>query len=317
VTPEDTTIAPDAGERPAGGRRGIWIRAGALTALFLVLFWPVLRQLIARYEEEGGDYSYGYFIPLVSLFYIYMNWARLKAVHRRPSWTGAPLLVLAVLSYLFVAILMSEPMPYLMCLGMLGALASIVVLLFGWKTLWAFAFPIGYLIVMFPLPKAFEEIYITLPLQSYASRAGAAVIASFDISVWLEGNVIHLADPKMDLLVERGCSGIRSLFSLTALSLAMVFLFEKRWWEKLLILGVTAPIAILANVIRVASTGLLSAWISPDLATGFYHTVEGLGIFLIGMGLLLTSAWIIQVLFPPPQPPSEASPAPDDAADAA
>jgi exosortase len=297
----DTTAAPDGGDGILGGRRGVWVRAAVLTALFVVLFWPVLRQLVSRYEEEGGDYSYGYFIPLVSLFWIYMNWARLKSVPRRPSWVGAVLLALVVVAYLYVAAL-PQPVPYLMCLGMLGSLVSVVILLFGWRTLWAHAFPIGYLIVMFPLPKAFEEFHITLPLQAYAARTGAAVIDALGISVWLEGNVIHLANPPMDLLVERGCSGIRSLFSLTALSLAMVFLFEKRWWEKLLLLAVTAPIAILANVIRVASTGVLCAWVSPELATGFYHTVEGLGIFLIGMGLLLTAAWIIQVLIPPPEP---------------
>ncbi len=78
MTPADTTTTPGV-QRSAvdwlGDKR---VRLCALVALFVVLFWPVLRQLVRRYEEEGGDYSYGYFIPIVSLFYIYMNWARLK-----------------------------------------------------------------------------------------------------------------------------------------------------------------------------------------------------------------------------------------------
>jgi exosortase len=277
-----------------GPERGLLIRAGLLVAVFATLFLPALTRLGYVFWNDG-NYSYGFFIPLVSAFYVYMNWDRLSKVQVRGSWLGLVLLVPSLLGYLFVASL-NPPVPYLMRLAMLGTLVSLVVMLAGWRTLWAYAFPIGYLLVMFPLPKRFEENYITLPLQAYAARSGGAVIEAFGIPVVRDGNILRI--PAMDLLVEEACSGIRSLFSLMALSIAMVFLFEKRWWEKVILLAITPVIAVVANVIRVSSTGILAEWVSPEFAKGFLHYFQGLAIFLVGMALLLLAAWVLQVLFP-------------------
>ena len=49
----------------------------------------------------------------------------------------------------------------------------------------------------------------------------------------------------------------------------------------------TVPIAILANAGRVAITGILSETVSPDLAHGFFHSLEGWIIFLIAFVMLL------------------------------
>ena len=292
----DTAVA-------SGPDRGLRIRIAVLAVVFVALFIPAFSRMFYVFMNDG-NYSYGFFIPLVSLFYIYMNWPTLSKVEARPSLTGLPLLVLSVFCYLVVASL-NPPQHYLMDVFMLGTLSSLVIQFFGWRRFRAYLFPILYLLLMFPLPKAFEELYITLPLQKYAAASGASVIEAFDIPVVRDGNVIRV--PEMDLLVEEACSGIRSLFSLTALAVAMVFLFEKRWWEKILLLAITPPIAVMANVIRVASTGLLATWVSKDFASGFLHYFQELAIFAVGMILLLTSAWIITVLIPPrpPSPPTK------------
>jgi len=290
--------------------RGDWIRVGILAVVFVVMFLPALRRMLYVFVNDD-NYSYGFFIPVVSAFYVYMNWPALSKVRTNPSWLGAPALVLSALGYLAFASL-NPPQHYLMQVFMLGTILSLTVLLFGWSTLRAYAFPLLYLLLMFPLPKAFEEQYITLPLQRYAAATGASVIDACGIPVVRDGNVIRV--PAMDLLVEEACSGIRSLFSLTALSVAMVWLFEKRWWEKILLIALTPAIAVLANVIRVSSTGMLATWVSPDFASGFLHYFQGLAIFALGMTLLLTAAWIVKVLIPPPESAPEA-PAEESATD--
>jgi exosortase/archaeosortase family protein len=47
------------------------------------------------------------------------------------------------------------------------------------------------------------------------------------------------------------------------------------------------PIAVIANAIRVAGTGLASYWISPAAAEGFFHSFSGWLMFVVALvGLL-------------------------------
>ena len=116
------------------------------------------------------------------------------------------------------------------------------------------------------------------------------------IPVFRQGNVIEV--PGMKLLVEEACSGIHSLYSLAALGTAFVFVFERRWWEKVVLVAATVPIAIFANVFRVSVTGVLATSVSTELAKGFFHEFSGILIFLMGLALFLLLAWLLRVWFP-------------------
>jgi len=80
---------------------------------------------------------------------------------------------------------------------------------------------------------------------------------------------------------------IRSLLSLSFLSLVYAYLFDKRVWMRWVLFLATPPIAILANAGRVTVTGLLSE-INPDLAHGVFHTMEGWVIFTVA-GVMLAA----------------------------
>jgi exosortase/archaeosortase family protein len=49
-----------------------------------------------------------------------------------------------------------------------------------------------------------------------------------------------------------------------ALAVAMVFLVERPWWDKLIILLSAIPIALLVNIIRIDLTGLAYLWVGQD-----------------------------------------------------
>ena len=100
-----------------------------------------------------------------------------------------------------------------------------------------------------------------------------------------DGNVLELASQKLN--VAEACSGIRSLLSLTFLSLVYAYFFDKHVWMRWALLIGTVPIAILANAGRVTITGILSEEVNPDLAHGFFHSLEGWIIFLIAFVMLL------------------------------
>jgi exosortase len=92
--------------------------------------------------------------------------------------------------------------------------------------------------------------------------------------------------PNQSLSVVEACSGIRSLLSLTFLSLVYGYFFETRRSIRILLLLATIPIAIVANGSRVTLAGVMTQ-IKPELAEGIFHTASGWIIFMVALVILI------------------------------
>jgi exosortase len=148
----------------------------------------------------------------------------------------------------------------------------------------ALLFPIGFLLLMIPLPGiVFNSI--AFPLQLFAAQVASSVMESCAVPVFREGNVMHLAAASLD--VEEACSGIRSLVSLTTLGVLYSYITYSGWVPRVLLMLAVVPIAIAANVFRVTVTGLIARYVSVDAAMTMFHTAGGLAVFLIAAVLLL------------------------------
>lgn len=289
----------DAGRLPPRALAAAWLRRNwrpvALGGLFVVLFLSQIVYLVSVVWEDE-KYSYGYLIPVVSAFFLWANRERIAALPRRPANLGVAGVAAGVLIWIYAQGVGFNALAHL---AMLLVVASLVVAAGGWRFLWTLAFPVFYLVFMFPVPKRLDDIYVVQPLQRFASRISEHAIDLLGIPVFRQGNVLEV--PGMKLLVEEACSGIHSLYALAALGTAFVFLADRRWWEKLVLILATVPIAIAANVFRVSFTGILATTVSTKAAQGFFHEFSGLLIFLLGLGLFLLLAWLLRVWFPVPE----------------
>ena len=113
---------------------------------------------------------------------------------------------------------------------------------------------------MIPLP-AIVFNQVAFPLQILASRLGEVAISASGVPVLREGNVLLL--PGRTLEVAEACSGIRSLLSLLMLAIILGYFTERRMGPRVAIAIAAIPIAVIANAIRVAGTGLASYRIVP------------------------------------------------------
>jgi exosortase len=145
------------------------------------------------------------------------------------------------------------------------------------------AFPLFLLCFMFPIP-AIIYARITLPLQLFASWVAEQLLGMIGIPVFRSGNVLQL--PSQTLSVVEACSGIRSLLSLSFLSLIYAYFFDSKVWMRWVLLIATVPIAIAANAARVTITGILSEY-RADLAQGFFHLLEGWVLFGVAFALMI------------------------------
>jgi exosortase len=165
-------------------------------------------------------------------------------------------------------------------------LIGVVWTLAGSQVLRKLAFPLFLLFFMVPIP-AVIYYQITFPLQILASRLVELSLPNLGIPVIRDGNILTLPGDHRLSVVE-ACSGIRSLLTLSFLSLVYGRFFERRKWLRALLFVSTVPIAIIANAGRVTITGVLTET-NPDLAEGLFHAAEGWVIFMV--------AGIILVLF--------------------
>jgi exosortase len=169
-------------------------------------------------------------------------------------------------------------------------IAGTVLFTAGVDALRILAFPIAFLFLMVP-PPAIIFNQIAFPLQLLASRFGEATLQVLSIPVLREGNLITLANTTLE--VAEACSGIRSLISLLTLGIVYGYFADPRLSIRTIIALSAVPIAIVANGIRVAGTGVAAHYYGAEAAEGFFHTFSGWVVFVVAFVLLYLVATII------------------------
>ena len=265
----------------------IWalIAFGLIFVLLLYVFQDGLEYMVAKWEQE--EYSHGYMIPLVALLLIAQRAPVLQQEEFKGSWLGTwlflagfCLFVIGELSSLFTLLHYG----FLTCI--VGAILALTGLNVG-RHIWA---ALLYLVFMIPLPN-FLYFNLSSELQLISSSIGVAVIRLFDISVFLEGNVIDLGS--MKLQVVEACSGLRYLFPLMSFGFLIAYLFKAPLWQRALIFLSTIPITVLMNSFRIAVIGItVNVW-GKSAAEGFLHDFEGWIVFMSCLALLTFEIWLL------------------------
>lgn len=256
-----------------------WVAWAWFAALLLCCYAPVLWRLVQQWDSDP-DMGHGFFVPLVVGFIVWQKRSDLLALKPEPNWWGLAVVLYAGLQ-LYIATLGAEL--FLARTAFVISVIGIVLLLGGTVWVRALAFPLFLLFFMIPIPTVVYN-QITFPLQLLASRVSTQALDLMQIPVLREGNVLEMAEQKLSVV--EACSGIRSLLSLTFLSLVYGYFFESKVWMRVVLFISTIPIAILANASRVTLTGILTEY-KPELAEGFFHTASGWVIFMAALAILL------------------------------
>jgi exosortase len=173
---------------------------------------------------------------------------------------------------------------FLMRMSFLILLAGIAWTAWGYPRLRSLALPFVLLTTMVPLPRVVYNSLAT-PLQLFASDIAASLARELGVTVFRDGNVIALAT--VTLGVEEACSGLNSLSSLMVGSALLGFMLCTRLRSRVALMALSVPLAIFANVLRIAGTALL-ADAHPEFAVGFYHAFSGWLLFVVAFcGLYL------------------------------
>jgi exosortase len=293
VAPPSGVIAGDAkGQREQGTFP--WLAVAWFTALIIAANFSILRRLAQQWLNDG-DMGHGFFVPLVAVWIAWQRREKLQALTLKPAWWGVPVMLWGIaqgyLGTLGVDLFLQRS-------SVLITLVGLLLITGGTELIRALAFPLLLLPFMLPFPGVvYNEI--TFPLQLLASQVAEGALGLLGVPVLRNGNVLEL--PSQSLDVAEACSGIRSLLSLSFLSLVYAYFFDKHVWMRWVLLLSTVPIAIVANAGRVTITGLLSE-VNPALARGVFHDMEGWVIFLIALAMIAGFHLMLKRFFKEPEP---------------
>lgn len=258
------------------------------------------------------DLSYGWYVPVFSLYVVWRERRKLAESVGEPSLWG---LALAVPS-LFVGFLGAGGSQIrLEIVGFVGLLLSLVLAVFGRRIARQALFPILFLLFCLPL-HSFLDL-VTIHLRMFAVSVAYGVLKGIGVEAVRQGTMLSSASGSFAIDVAEPCSGLRSLFALMALTAGYGYFTQPTWLRRGVLFALSIPIAIVGNVVRILTIVLVAATCSPEFATGFYHDYSGYVVFLVAVALMVASGGLVGWVFArsrpsaaPAEAPAAAAPAP-------
>jgi len=282
-----------------------WVWIGVAAAFFAWMHIDFLRQTV-RWSKDP-DWSHVLIIPAISLYYLHQHKAKLQAAPKRLCWWALPLVFLGLYSYVFWIFPGRNDM--FRGYSMVLTIFATALFLLGPSAMRVLWFPIAYLVLAVKVSDAIWS-RIAERLQDVAAAGATTVLqvcAEFmDFTVANQGNTITLGFMKNGVWIEEGmnvaeaCAGLRMLMAFIALGVALAFLFDRTWWQRLIMISLAIPIAVAVNIGRVTALGIIYT-IDKEYAQGDFHLFVGMLMLLPAAGLFLLVGWVLdQILIRDP-----------------
>ena len=272
----------------------------SVLVLLAVMAWSHRPTLVNLHHGWGtDDYSASQLVPIVALFLVWRERETLKACPLTPCWIGGvALLVLgeAVRGYGYLSALASIER-----ISLILTVASLVLLVAGWRALRRLMWILLFLVLMVPLPGRVHNL-ISLPLQRMATTGAVFVLEAFGVRVSQQGNVVVLND-NTSLAVAEACSGLRMLTAFIIVAAFIAYMVRRARWQKAVLLASSLPLAVICNVLRIVATAILMLHVSSEVADKFFHDFAGYVMMPAAVLLLFGEIWLMdRIIVPEPEP---------------
>jgi exosortase len=244
----------------------------------------------AKWDDPSNDASHGKLIPLAVLCIL---WSRRERLARSAAGAWRPgLLAVGLALGLHVAGFVVQQ-PRLSMVALFFGAWGLVGLVWGWETWKVTFFPFFLFAFCVPMGGTFAQ-ELTLPLRQFAAKV-TAWIANGVLGIEVTRIGTKLLDPHgyFNCEVAAECSGIRSFIALLAISTIFSVLTMRLWWKRAVMIGLTIPIALVCNVLRLITIILAATAYKSQAAGEFVHEWFGYVTYMIGIGiLLLAGRWL-------------------------
>lgn len=259
--------------------RSLWLPALAMVG-YVAITWPAWQWL--WFEWMSNEYySHGLLIMPVALFLVIQRFRNDDSLTYRPGQTSMVGVVIFGAMLIFYVYALQQRAYYLAAFVMIGMLASIIWAVAGALVVRKLAFPIAYLTLMVPIPLLDR---ITLPLALFTGYCSGAIVQFLGLDVVVSGNAVTL--PNADLVIGAQCSGVNSLITLVALLVLVAYLLDGPVWARVLLVVLAFPLALMGNIVRVATLLFVAQVWGAEAGFIFYHDYSGILFFIAVLALI-------------------------------
>jgi len=266
-----------------------WLNWLPVIVGILALYIPTFHMLAEGIWQED-EYAHG---PIILLVILWLLWDRKQ--YLLTQQTGSPakaqglfILTIGLLTYVLGR---SQGISVLDVGSLALVLAGTLVAVRGWHALRAYWFMLLFIVYLVPLPGVLIDAF-TGPLKQYVSVIAEQILYAAGYPIARSGVVLTIG--QYQLLVADACSGINSMFSLSAIGLLYLYLMQYK--NKLHIAVIVAsllPIAFCANIIRVMFLVLVTYHFGDAAGQGFLHGFSGMVLFVVALIMLLLLDFVL------------------------
>lgn len=251
-----------------------WPVLFGLLALYLPTYWSLAEK---SWQEE--DNAHGPIILAIVLWVVWRSRNYLSDTsNKKNPVIGGIFVIIGLLLYVVgrsQEILLFEAGSQIPLL--LGVLLSVQ----GVKIVPKFWYALVFLVFLIPLPGFVIEM-LTGPLKNQVSVLAENILYWVGYPIARNGVVLSIGP--YQLLVADACSGLNSMFSLSALGLFYTYLVQRAGWtHNTILLSSIIPIAFFANVIRVMLLVLITYYFGDEIGQGFAHKASGMALFMVAL----------------------------------
>ena len=257
-----------------------WVAIGGFAAMYIPLYWWAVEGShgiggIWQTEEHG----HGAIILAVMLWLFWTLRKEIDATPVQPApKLGWPLFVVGLFVYFVgrvfdISILEFGSQPLVV--------AAALLLLRGTPAIRVAWFPLIYFIFMIPLPGVIVDA-ITGSLKGLIANIVESLLYVVGYPIARSGVILSIGP--YQLQVADACSGLHSMFSLTALGTLFMYMMGRKSNLHLgIMLAAILPIAFVANIVRVITLVLVTYYLGDEAGQGFLHGAAGMVLMLVAL----------------------------------
>jgi exosortase B len=265
--------------QPARNQIAEWLPVAlGLGALYIPTFTDLGRTLWQTDEQAHG--------PIVLAIIAWMLW-RTRQGWLNATTTPSPALgwVSLIFGLLVYIVGRSQGIIIFEVGSMIPILAGTLLIQRGWGAIGAIWFALLFVVFLIPLPSLVVDT-LTGPLKQSVSVIAENFLYAAGYPIARNGVVLTIG--QYQLLVADACSGLHSMFSLSALGLLYIYLMQpKEWWRNGILVASILPTAYVANIVRVMILVLVTYHFGDEAGQGFIHGAAGIILFVIALLALM------------------------------
>jgi exosortase len=265
--------------------------------IFIAFLWSHWHGFVNLWRVwlRSDEYSSGLLVPFLAAYILWSRRQRIAQCRIKPSVIGLIILLVAQALRLFGLLFIYGSAERL---SIALSIVALVITLFGWQLFKKVATTLLFLCLMLPWPNRIHAL-VSLPLQRWSTSSAVFCLELIGYKILQEGNIIHIGNSTV--AIAEACNGLRMITAFFIISGLVVLLVNRAWWEKLIVLASSLPIALLCNTIRLTITAIFFTILEGEYWEKIFHDFGGYAMMPLALAAVVGELWLLAKLTIPPQ----------------